>query len=226
MVKPGVSKFLNAGARTGLPDDILIKIGEITLNWNHAESALEELTWIIAGWSRTTGAFVTHDMGNVARDQLCRNLLHNRLSDDTLKMDLVDLLSFVSELRIRRNNLIHSIPTNQLSTDNLPQLEKRSTKAATGQIRVSQFLVSEIDDLRLDISMAAYVTAFSKYFVRRDIDFLRDLPARLASERHGHIWGKQEGLPYISQIRNRLRTIRSQSQQPNRIQPPPQSSAV
>jgi hypothetical protein len=121
------SKFLLAGTKTGLPDDVLIKIGEITLNWNRAEGVLEELIWIIAGWGRSVGAFVTHDLGNVSRDQLCRNLLHHRLRDEKLKAELLDTLSFVALLRTHRNNLIHSIPTLQLGTDTIAELEKRST---------------------------------------------------------------------------------------------------
>lgn len=218
------SKFFSAGAKTGLPDDILIKIGEITLNWNRAEVVLEELIWTIAGWGRTTGALVTHDLGNVSRDQLCRNMLHHRLTDDELKSGLNDLLAFVSELRTRRNSLIHSIPTSQLNTDTLPQLEKRSAKAATGQIRISHFLITEIDDLRIDIAMATYAMTYAAFFVQRDLAFtLRD-ERNPEDQRSDYVWEKRQGLPNIYQIRTRLKTIRSQPQHANRKPPQPRSS--
>ncbi len=213
------NKFLNAGARTGLPDEVLIKIGEITLNWNRAEAVLEELIWRIAGWNLVTGAFVTHDLGNVSRDQLCRNFLHHCVREPRLKSELIDTLAFVAALRTRRNNLVHSVPTLQLATDPINFLEKRSTKLATGEIRITHFLISEIDQLRLDISMATYALAYAHYFVARDLAFTARPNGDGEEKRAPHVWEEHTGLPYIDLIRTRLETIRSQPARPNNAKP-------
>lgn len=100
-----------AWLETGLSDARLRGIGLITLVWNAAEFNLQQLIWVSANWDWLDGMLVTADQSNVWRCQLAKNIITSKIENKRLVADALRAVAFFDICRIRRNALIHGIPS-------------------------------------------------------------------------------------------------------------------
>ena len=153
---------------TGFTDEQLRFIGEMAVVWNSNEKVFERLIWRIANWGSDEGALVTTDLGNVSKETLARNLAYLNLKSATCFDFVIATIDFHTELRIRRNNLLHSLPITQ-SSEAATKAEKRSAKKGQGTITTTNHdaSVASLEELSrmLALGFLALTTADSQVYL-------------------------------------------------------------
>ena len=82
-------------------------IGMIALQWNLAETALEDLIWLYLDTDKPTARIVTRPMGNVARTTLLRHLVSEKEIDPSIIDAVLYAASCYDICRENRNHIVH-----------------------------------------------------------------------------------------------------------------------
>lgn len=108
-------------------------IGQISLDWNACEQALEWVIWRLIGVDYLVGECITTDLNNVTRQTLVINLL-KRFHDEAPNLDrYMSIMSLFDECRIARNDAVHA--SIMAGPDDYLALS-RTMKARTGKLRM------------------------------------------------------------------------------------------
>ena len=127
---------------TGLNNKQLRDIGLITIMWNAAEFDLQELIYVVAGWSPWQSQLVTADMGNVSQVKLALNLLRQGYNHERLMQDVERAIQFFDQCRMRRNALVHGTPVVDDNDKLSGRLARFEAKAGSGKVKVSHINAS------------------------------------------------------------------------------------
>jgi len=171
-------------------------IGAVAMMWNEVEIEMELLTWALAGWNQKMGELVTREMGSQQLVTLARHMVRHRGSSDEATNQVEDICNLFESIRVRRNDLLHSLgPTAKDRTH-----RKRSAKTPSGAVKVKiveadlKSIESLIDDMmtfrRLCVPLAmlnrANPPALSpvRELEEKHIDFPKKLMEFLKPKRH------------------------------------------
>jgi hypothetical protein len=104
--------------------DHLSAIGRVVVQWTFLEKTIETLVWILAPLDQPRAQAVTTHLQTLALIDIANTLMHQHLPDADLQKQLKTQLQYISsQLRPRRNSVVHGLWGPTSTTDKIALLE-------------------------------------------------------------------------------------------------------